>query len=124
MDAGAVGEAIDRLDTIAGTGASMPPVPWGATRGQWSERIERMVHRAGAATREGLGVHRAAARLARLARHNNVAGLARAHPDHWVRNPYLWQLVEAGALTGKDRDEAARELRAQPRIAPSGALIA
>ena len=43
--------------------------------------------RAGATAREGLGVHRAAPRLARLARHNNVAGLARAHPDHWVRNP-------------------------------------
>ena len=115
---------IKRLDAIAGVGAPMPPVPWGATRGQWSERIERMERRVRASAREGLGVHRAAARLARLARHNNVAGLARAHPDHWVRNPYLWQLVEAGALTGKDRDEAARELCAQPRIAPSGALIA
>ena len=54
-------------------------------------------------------MHRAAARLARLARHNNVAGLARAHPDHWVRNPYLWQLVEAGALAGLDGDAAAAE---------------
>ena len=63
-------------------------------------------------------MHRAAARLVGLARHNNVAGLARAHPDHWVRNPYLWQLVEAGALAGKDGDEAAKELRMHPRIAP------
>ena len=70
--------------------------------------------------RGAVTLHTAAARLATVAWHNNVAGLTGAHPDHWVRNPYLWQLVEAGALTGKDRDEAARELRAQSRIAPSG----
>ena len=39
-------------------------------------------------------------------------------PDHCVRNPYLWQLVEAGALAGKDGDEVAKELRMHPRIAP------
>ena len=123
-----------RLDAMADTGASMPAMPWGALRGTRTERIERMERdartlaradarrrsRSGAAhTRAraiararphtGLDVHQAAASLARLARHNNVAGLARARPDHWVRSPYVWQLVEAGALAGIDRDAAAAE---------------
>ena len=80
-----------------------------------SERIERMEHRVRELLARASAQERphertdAAARLARLARHNNVAGLARAHPDHWVRNPYLWQLVEAGALAGIDGDAAAAE---------------
>ena len=138
-------EAIRSLDTIADTGASMPPVPWGAARGRWHQRIARMEHdgrtlvrghargrlRGRATAHVGHDMHRAAARLARLARHNNVAGLARAHPDHWVRNPYLWQLVEAAALAGKtatrqpprrknrtaDRDAAPRRRRRGERCA-------
>ena len=129
-------EAIHSLDSIARAGRSMPAVPWATTHGQWVHRITRMEldartlvrarSRSGAlvsapgcgGARESVDVHRAAARLARLAWHNNVSGLTRAHPDQWLRNPYLWQLVEAGALTGADRQEAATELRAYPRIAP------
>ena len=68
--------------------------------------------------REAVTLHTAAARLATVPWHNNVAGLTGAHPDHWVRNPYLWQLVEAGALAGKEPGQAATELRAHRRIAP------
>ena len=59
--------------------------------------------------REAVTLHTAAARLATVPWHNNVAGLTGAHPDHWVRSPYVWQLVEAGALAGIDRDAAAAE---------------
>ena len=43
----------------------------------------------GARLRTRPDVHRSSARRARITRHNNVARLNRAHPDHWVRNPHL-----------------------------------
>ena len=81
------------------------------------ERDARTIVRAGGPTPKGVTGRRAAARLARLARHCDIASLRRAHPDHWVANAYLWQLVEAGTLAGADRCEAEERLRRYPRIA-------